>query len=47
MPKDPDNTVVLDDRGLPIGFLSHVDTLRTISVDLSDDGILTITLNRP
>jgi enoyl-CoA hydratase/carnithine racemase len=47
MPKDPNNTVTLDDRGLPTGFLSHVDTFRTIRIDLSDDGILTITLNRP
>jgi enoyl-CoA hydratase/carnithine racemase len=47
MPKGPNNTVTLDDRGLPTGFLSHVDTFRTIRIDLSDDGILTITLNRP
>ncbi len=47
MKKDAENAVVLDDRGLPIGFLAHVDNFRTIRTELSDDGILTITLNRP
>lgn len=41
------SSVVLVDRGLPVGFLSHVDDFRTIRLGSSEDGILTITLNRP
>ncbi|MDB5601222.1 MAG: Enoyl-CoA hydratase [Xanthobacteraceae bacterium] len=40
-------TVLLDDEGLPLGFLGHVSDFQTIRVERSDDGILTITLNRP
>jgi enoyl-CoA hydratase/carnithine racemase len=45
--KDNETTVVLDERGLPAGFLDHVAEFRTIKVEMSKDGILTILLNRP
>lgn len=41
------NAVVLDDAGLPDGFLSHVDNFETIRLERTGDGILIITLNRP
>ncbi|MEQ5842964.1 enoyl-CoA hydratase/isomerase family protein [Paraburkholderia acidicola] len=40
-------SVVLDEAGYPAGFLGPVETLSTIRVDTTDDGILTITLARP
>jgi enoyl-CoA hydratase/carnithine racemase len=39
--------VVLDDEGLPIGFLAQATNFTTIRVERSDEGILTIVLNRP
>lgn len=47
MSDETQNSVILDDRGLPVGFLSHVDDFRTIRLSSSEDGIPTITLNRP
>lgn len=47
MSDETQNSVILDDRGLPVGFLNHVDDFRTIRLNSSEDGILTITLNRP
>jgi enoyl-CoA hydratase/carnithine racemase len=44
---DATNTVVLDEDGLPDGFLDHPDEQRTISVKMAEDGILLITLERP
>ena len=43
-PKVP---VVLDNKGLPEGFLQHVKDFETIKVSMPEDGILLITLNRP
>lgn len=40
-------SVALDEAGHPAGFLESVDTLSTIRVDTTNDGILTITLARP
>ncbi len=39
--------VVLDDKGLPEGFLQHVKDLETIKVSSPEKGILLITLDRP
>jgi enoyl-CoA hydratase/carnithine racemase len=39
-------TVEVDEKGLPRGFLSPVEELRTIRVEKVEDGILLITLNR-
>jgi enoyl-CoA hydratase/carnithine racemase len=39
--------VVLDDKGLPEGFLQHVKDFQTIKVSAPEKGILLITLNRP
>jgi enoyl-CoA hydratase/carnithine racemase len=39
--------IALDAQGLPEGFLQSVGQLRTVRVDLSDERILTITLDRP
>ena len=47
MKNDAENTVVLDASGLPVGFLAHVETFRTIRTERSNDGILTLLLNRP
>jgi enoyl-CoA hydratase/carnithine racemase len=44
---EEEKSVALDERGLPEGFLGHVDEFRTIRVAATDDGILTITLDRP
>jgi enoyl-CoA hydratase/carnithine racemase len=44
--RDEESTVVLDDEGLPVGFLGHVEELRTIKVETTEDGILTILLDR-
>ena len=40
-------SVVLDEQGLPVGFLDHVEDFTTIRTETTPDGILTITLNRP
>jgi len=40
-------TVVLDENGMPEGFLQHVKDFKTIKVSSPDKGILLITLNRP
>jgi enoyl-CoA hydratase/carnithine racemase len=45
--RNEERTVVLDDKGLPVGFLSHVEEFRTIKVATTEDGILTILLDRP
>jgi enoyl-CoA hydratase/carnithine racemase len=47
MKNEAETSVRLDDAGLPIGFLGRVQDFSTIRVDQTDDGILTITLNRP
>jgi enoyl-CoA hydratase/carnithine racemase len=47
MKDETKTSVVLDERGLPAGFLDHVEEFHTIAVERSDDGILTIRLNRP
>lgn len=39
--------VVLDENGLPDGFLQHVKDFQTIKVSSPEAGILLITLNRP
>ena len=39
--------VVLDEKGLPEGFLQHVKDFQTIKVSSPEAGILVITLNRP
>ena len=39
--------VVLDDKGLPEGFVQHVKDFQTIKVSSPEAGILLITLNRP
>jgi enoyl-CoA hydratase/carnithine racemase len=41
------NTVNLDEKGFPEGFLQHVRDMKTIKVSMVDTGILLITLNRP
>ena len=41
------NTVNLDEKGFPEGFLQHIKDLKTIKVSMADTGILLITLNRP
>ncbi|MEW6454461.1 MAG: enoyl-CoA hydratase/isomerase family protein [Pseudomonadota bacterium] len=41
------DAVVLDDEGFPIGFLAHAKEFTTIRTEKSEDGILTIVLNRP
>lgn len=41
------DAVVLDEDGLPIGFLAHAKTFTAIRIEKSDNGILTIVLNRP
>lgn len=41
------STVALDESGLPRGFLQGVEKLTTIRAELSDQGILIITLDRP
>ena len=45
--KKTQTSVVLDERGLPTGFLQHVETFGTIRTEKTDDGILIVTLNRP
>jgi len=40
-------TVVLDDKGLPDGFLQHVRDFTAIEVTMPEKGILLVTLNRP
>lgn len=47
MTKKNQTSVVLDNRGLPTGFLQHVETFSTIRTETTDDGILIITLARP
>jgi enoyl-CoA hydratase/carnithine racemase len=44
-PKPP--TVMLDEKGLPKGFLDLVEDFVTIKAEMVEDGILLITLNRP
>src|SRR3954451_12627988 len=39
--------VVLDDKGLPEGFVQHVKDFQTIKVSSPEAGILLIALNRP
>ena len=41
------NPVMLDEDGLPEGFLRHVKDLQTIRLSAPEAGILLITLNRP
>jgi len=41
------HTVVLDEAGLPRGFLEPASDRRAITFDISEDGIGLITLNRP
>ena len=43
----PKGPVMLDDKGLPEGFLQHVKEFQTIRVTFPEEGILLITLNRP
>src|SRR5688572_24108944 len=45
--KTETQTVAVDDKGKPLGFLQHVDNLRTLKVEMAEEGILLITLNRP
>jgi enoyl-CoA hydratase/carnithine racemase len=45
--KNKKETVVLDEEGLPTGFLEHESEFRVITYDVTDDGIGMITLNRP
>ncbi len=40
-------TVMLDDRGLPRGFLEPTEDRRAITFDVTDDGVGVISLNRP
>ncbi|HXP32008.1 MAG TPA: enoyl-CoA hydratase/isomerase family protein [Stellaceae bacterium] len=40
-------TVELDKNGMPKGFLGAAEELRTLRIEKAEDGILTITLNRP
>jgi enoyl-CoA hydratase/carnithine racemase len=40
-------TVVLDDSGLPRGFLEPTEDRRAITFDIVEDGIALISLNRP
>jgi len=47
MSNETEQTVKLDERGLPIGFLGNVKKLTAIKVETPEAGILTITLNRP
>ncbi|HVG50059.1 MAG TPA: enoyl-CoA hydratase/isomerase family protein [Xanthobacteraceae bacterium] len=39
--------VILDEEGIPTGFLQHADTFETVKVSTPEEGILLITLNRP
>src|SRR5882757_5717681 len=47
MSQDKHSTVVLDDDGLPHGFLEQTLERRTIQFELTEDGIGIIRLNRP
>jgi enoyl-CoA hydratase/carnithine racemase len=44
---NPKAPVLLDNKGLPEGFLQHVKDFQTIKVSSPETGILLITLNRP
>ena len=39
--------VRLQDDGLPAGFLASVDNLETVRFEVADNGLATLTLNRP
>jgi len=47
MNKDKSTSVVVDDDGLPHGFLEPALDRRTIEFEVTEDGIAIITLNRP
>jgi enoyl-CoA hydratase/carnithine racemase len=47
MNKDKSTSVVVDDDGLPRGFLEPALDRRTIEFEVTEDGIAIITLNRP
>jgi enoyl-CoA hydratase/carnithine racemase len=47
MTQSASQTVELDENGRPLGFLDPAGELRTITFQVSDDGIGLISLNRP
>ncbi|MDH7799007.1 MULTISPECIES: enoyl-CoA hydratase/isomerase family protein [unclassified Beijerinckia] len=47
MSSKSEQSVVLDERGLPVGFLGRVTDFLTIATEQTSDGIFIIKLNRP